>query len=111
MTAQEKLRADTRASVLKALAHPTRIFIVDLIDREGPHRVQELTEKVGADASTVSRHLSVLKHAGILSDRKQGTTVYYSLSCGCIADFMSGLERVLQARQVRDQAAYQATLT
>jgi ArsR family transcriptional regulator len=109
MTEQDRLRADTRAGVLKALAHPTRIYIVDLIEREGPHCVQDLTERVGVDTSTVSRHLSILKNAGILSDRKEGTTVYYSLSCGCIADFMSGLEGLLRARHMRDQQAYAAT--
>lgn len=111
MTEQERLKADTRAGVLKALAHPTRIYIVDLIERDGPHCVQDLTEKVGADTSTVSRHLSVLKNAGILSDRKKGTTVYYSLSCQCIAAFMAGLEGVLRARHMRDQQAYAATFT
>lgn len=110
MTKQERLRAETRADVLKALAHPTRIYIVDLIDREGPHRVHDLTQKVGVDTSTVSRHLSILKNAGILSDRKEGTTVYYSLACNCIADFMGGLERVLRARHARDEIAYSATL-
>lgn len=111
MTEQEQLRADTRAAVLKALAHPTRIFIVDVIDRDGPRRVQDLTELVGVDISTISRHLSILKNAGILVDRKEGTTVWYSLSCRCIGDFMAGLEGLLRARHVRDQAAYAATFT
>jgi len=110
MTHQEQLRADTRAQALKALAHPTRIFIVDLIEHEGPHCVQDLTRRVGADISTISRHLSILKQAGILTDRKEGTTVYYSLACGCITDFMSGLEGLLRAKQRRDEAAYDATL-
>lgn len=66
---------------------------------------------VGVDASTISRHLSVLKGAGILRDRKEGTTVYYSLSCGCIGEFMKGLEGLLRARHMREQEAYDATLT
>lgn len=108
MTTAERLRAESRAAVLKALAHPTRIFIVDVIQREGPHCVCELTERIGADTSTVSRHLSLLKQAGILEDRKEGTTVYYSLTCGCIADFMTGLEAVLHANHQRAQLAYAA---
>lgn len=104
------MRADTRAAMLKALAHPTRIFIVDVIEQHGPRSVQELTTMVGADMSTVSRHLAILRQAGILTDRKEGTTVYYSLACGCIAAFMSGLEGLLRARQMRDQQAYAATI-
>ncbi|MDA3950741.1 MAG: metalloregulator ArsR/SmtB family transcription factor [Spirochaeta sp.] len=110
MSEDERLRAESRAAVLKALAHPTRIFIVDLIDREGPHCVCDLTERIGADTSTVSRHLSILKNAGILQDRKEGTTVYYSLACSCIADFMTGLESVLHAKHRNDQKAYAAVM-
>lgn len=104
------MRAETRAGVLKALAHPTRIFLVDVIERDGSRSVQELSEMVGADMSTVSRHLSILKQAGILVDRKSGTTVHYSLACGCIGDFMTGLEGLLRARRMRDQQAYAAAL-
>ncbi len=95
---------------MKALANPSRIFIVDLLDRSGPLSVQQLTQHVGSDASTVSRHLSVLKRAGLLSDRKEGTTVYYSLSCGCIGDFMVGVEGLLRARRMHEEEAYAATL-
>lgn len=111
MSEQERLRAQARATVLKALAHPTRVYIVDLISRQGPHCVHELTGLVGADTSTVSRHLSLLKSAGILYDRKEGTTVYYELTCDCISDFMAGLELVLRARHKREQAAFSAVVS
>lgn len=110
MTEPDQLRADARAAVLKALAHPTRIYIVDLIEREGRHCVCELTERVGADTSTISRHLAILKNAGILSHQKEGTTVYYDLACGCITDFMAGLEKVLRSKHERDSKAYTAAL-
>jgi ArsR family transcriptional regulator len=108
MNEDDRLRADARAHVLKALAHPTRIFIVDLLDREGPQSVGEITARVEADTSTVSRHLAILKGAGLLQDRKEGTTVYYSLACGCVSGFMDGLEAVLHARYVRDERMFDA---
>lgn len=111
MTESDRLKAEARAAVLKALAHPTRIYIVDLIEREGPHCVCDLTLRVGADTSTVSRHLSILKNAGIVQDRKEGTTVYYSLACGCIADFMAGLEGVLRSKHRRDQQMFDAVVS
>lgn len=107
-TEQDRLRAEVRAEVLKALAHPTRIFIVDLISREGERCVCELTEHVGADTSTVSRHLAILRSAGVLKDRKEGTTVYYSLTCDCISEFMHSLEGLIRARHMRDTARMNA---
>lgn len=108
MNKKDRLRAEARSEILKALAHPTRIYMVDLIHREGPHCVQDLSARVGVDSSTISRHLSLLKHVGILTDRKEGTTVYYSLGCNCIGDFMDGLEKVLLARYSRGQQFYDA---
>lgn len=105
-----KLKAEARSEILKALAHPTRIFIVDLLDREGPRCVCELAEEIGVDMSTVSRHLSQLKSAGILQDEKKGTTVYYSLACDCISDFMRGLEKILRSKHRRENQRFQALL-
>jgi ArsR family transcriptional regulator len=51
---------------------------------------------VGADTSTISKHLSVLKSAGIVTDSTQGTSVYYSLSCGCMSQLFAGAETVMR---------------
>ena len=48
----------------------------------------ELTGMVGADISTVSKHLSVLKNAGIVQDEKRGLQVYYSLRAVCAGEFV-----------------------
>lgn len=110
MTEADQLKAQARAEVLKAMAHPTRIYIVDVLEREGRQCVCELTARVGVDTSTISRHLSILKNAGIVTDRKEGTTVYYSLACPCIADFMVGLEGVLRSKQRAEARRYEAAL-
>lgn len=86
---------EARARILKALAHPSRLFIVEQL-REGERCVNDLTGLVGADVSTVSRHLSVLKNAGIVSDEKRGNSIYYSLRVPCILDFMQCVETVLE---------------
>lgn len=103
MTNAEKIRSEARSRILKALAHPSRIFIVDRLATQ-PHCVCELTELIGADTSTVSKHLSVLKNAGIISDRKQGTTVYYSLEAPCLLRFIGCVEQVIE-QNVRKQLA------
>jgi ArsR family transcriptional regulator len=77
-----------RAAVFKALGHPTRLFIAEELGK-GEKCVCELTEMIGADTSTVSRHLSVLRNAGIVKDEKRGLQVFYSLRTPCILDFFN----------------------
>ena len=88
MTKAEQNRSQAIAAVFKALGHPSRVFIVETL-RIADHCVCELSELIGVDMSTVSRHLSILKRAGIVTDRKEGTTVYYSLVCDCL-NFQAG---------------------
>ncbi|MFA4987643.1 MAG: metalloregulator ArsR/SmtB family transcription factor [Candidatus Brocadiia bacterium] len=89
-----KARYEKRANVLKAMAHPTRLFIVDELSK-GERCVCELTEMVGCDVSTISKHLSILRNAGIVSDDKRGTSVFYSLSVPCVMSFFSCVESVM----------------
>ena len=98
-----KLRYEAKARIMKAISHPTRLFIVDKLSK-GEHCVCELTEMVGDDISTVSKHLSVLKNAGIVSDEKRGTQVFYSLRVPCVVNFFSCVESVLKTKG-KEQAA------
>ena len=85
-----------RARIIKAMAHPSRLFIVDELSKQ-ERCVHELTEMVGADVSTVSKHLSVLKNAGIVQDEKRGAQVYYSLRVPCVLNFFSCVESVMKS--------------
>ena len=73
-----------RADMLKALAHPTRLLIVDELSEAGERCVCELTELVGADMSTVSRHLAQLRVAGVIEDERRGAKVFYKLCFPCL---------------------------
>jgi ArsR family transcriptional regulator, arsenate/arsenite/antimonite-responsive transcriptional repressor len=86
---------EARASVIKAMAHPTRLLIIDELS-ENERCVGEITAMVGADTSTVSKHLLVLKNAGLIEDEKRGQMVYYSLRCSCIPKFISCIESVVK---------------
>ena len=101
MDQKTKARFEARAKIMKAMAHPSRLFIVDELSRN-ERCVAELTDMVGADTSTVSKHLSVLKNAGLVDDDKRGTQVYYRLKVPCILNFFSCMESVLQSN-VEDQ--------
>lgn len=96
MDAKTKARYDVRAKIVKALAHPTRLFIVNQLS--GQKRcVNELTEMIGADGSTVSKHLSVLRNAGIVRDEKIGASVYYELATPCVLNFLGCIESVVRS--------------
>jgi len=91
-----KERFEAQAKIIRAMAHPTRLMIVDEL-KSGPRCVCELTELAGADTSTVSKHLSVLKSAGIIADEKKGLKVFYSLKMQCVLNFFSCVDLVLRA--------------
>lgn len=103
MDASQQQRFEARAEIVKALAHPTRLYIVDALSK-GERCVCELHEGVGADFSTVSKHLSVLKNAGIVVDEKRGLQVYYRLRCPCILNFFGCIENVLQENARRQRS-------
>ncbi|MDT8421894.1 MAG: metalloregulator ArsR/SmtB family transcription factor [Desulfuromonadales bacterium] len=103
MYQQRKPALDARARILKALAHPSRLFILEVLEA-GERCVCDLTEMIGSDVSTVSKHLSVLKQAGIVADQKRGNQVFYQLRVPCILNFFGCIETVLQS-QARDHAA------
>ena len=79
------------APVFKALGHPARVTIVrELI--AGEKCVCELVDALGLGWSTVSRHLAVLREAGILADDKRGLQVFYRLELPCVANFIGCLD-------------------
>ncbi len=108
MFQERKKHLDARAKVLKAMAHPSRLFIIEELEK-GECCVCDLTEMIGADVSTVSKHLSVLRQAGIVVDDKRGNQVFYSLRVPCILNFFGCVESVLES-QVKDHAASLASL-
>lgn len=82
---------ELRAKIFKALGHPSRLKMVESLF-DGERCVCELQALVGSDISTVSKHLNILKEAGILQDERRGTSIYYSLRMKCIANFLGCVE-------------------
>jgi len=97
MNLRTKAHYQARATIIKAMSHPTRLFIVEELSR-GERCVCELTQMVGDDVSTISKHLSVLKNAGIVTDRKRGAQVFYTLRVPCILNFFSCVNSVLKTK-------------
>jgi ArsR family transcriptional regulator len=94
---------EARAHIIKALAHPARLLIVDELMQHGERCVCELTGMIGSDMSTVSRHLSMLKEAGLVADQKRGQMVYYRLRVECLLGFFDCVESVMACNAKRQQ--------
>jgi ArsR family transcriptional regulator len=83
-----------KAQILKAMAHPSRLMIIEELSK-GERCVCDLQRVVGADMSTVSKHLALMRHAGIVEDRKAGLQVFYRLRVPCILNFFGCVEAVM----------------
>jgi ArsR family transcriptional regulator len=103
MNKKTRKQYDARAKIAKALAHPSRLLVLDLLQQR-EMCVSELTAEVEADQSTVSKHLAILKAVGLVDVRKEGASSYYRVSCGCLNGFFSCIESVLQS-DVKDRQA------
>ena len=103
MTEKEKILYEAKAKVLKALSHPTRLWMAERLSA-GEMCVCEFVDQVDADFSTISKHLSVLKQAGIVADEKRGKQVWYTLKVPCVLNFMECVEAVI-ANNAKEQAA------
>lgn len=90
----DMVRFEKRAEIIKAMANAARLVIVEELSRN-EKTVGALTELVDLDISTVSRHLLILRHAGIVSCRKNGNQVLYRLRTPCVLNFFDCVEKVM----------------
>ncbi len=87
---------EMRAQILKAMAHPSRLMMIDAMNEGGEICVCDLVDMVGSDQSTISKHLGILKRAGIVDDRRDGQKSYYRLMRPCVMNFFECVERVME---------------
>ena len=103
MDTREKERLRLKADVFKAMGHPIRLGIIEFL-RQNEMCVCDIVEHVGTGMSNVSKHLSVLKKAGIIADRRDGLKIMYRLTMPCAVDFVKCVEGVVLGR-LEDQRA------
>ena len=92
---------EARATVAKALGHPSRLIMLEALAKKDMC-VCDLTKLVEADQSTVSKHLAVLKHAGIVDVHKDGVKTFYRMKIKCLEGFWGCVETVLK-QNLKDQ--------
>jgi ArsR family transcriptional regulator len=86
MKTRTKAYYEAQAAVIKAMGHPTRLLILNSLKKKETC-VCELQKLVGDDMSTVSKHLLVLKNAGLVAARREGNWLHYRLLCPCVLNF------------------------
>ena len=84
-------RLKLKSEVFKAMGHPLRLGIIEFL-RDGEKCVCEIVEHTGTGMSNISKHLSVLKTSGILTDRKEGLKTMYRLTMPCVLEFSACVE-------------------
>ena len=104
MRKESRHRYEARAKIAKALGHPTRLLILDAL-QEKEMCVCNLTELVGADQSTVFKHLAVLKEAGLIAGRKERSLSLYRARCKRLDGFFGCIESVPKENLKAQQAA------
>ena len=80
--------------LFRTLADPTRRAIFERLCREGEQTVGALTERAGVSQPAVSKHLALLKQAGLVRDRHQGRQTHYSPQLGALAPLIDWTSRM-----------------
>jgi len=84
---------ENAANRLKAIAHPIRIAIIEMLDANGSLCVSDIFEKLEIEQATASHHLNILKNRGILRSERTGKNIIYSLNSEIISEIIQCLSR------------------
>jgi DNA-binding transcriptional ArsR family regulator len=83
-----------KAEFFKTLGHPARIRVLELLSQR-EHAVAEMLPEVGIEAANMSQHLAVLRRTGLVTTRKEGSTVFYSLTSPHVAELLAVARKIL----------------
>lgn len=92
-----------KAELFKALSHPTRIRILELL-REGEKSVSQLQLALGAEGSTASQQLAILRMKNLVDTRRAGTAIFYRLRDPQIKDLLDAARRIFEAHVIQLQS-------
>lgn len=86
-------RLEEAASKLRAIAHPMRIAIIDLLEKKNQMTVTEIYEQLKIEQASASHHLNILKTKGILDSRRSGKNTFYSIKHEALSQIIECLSR------------------
>lgn len=94
LTALSQPISEIKADLFRALAHPARIRVLEVLV-EGERSVGEMQPLVGIESSHLSQQLAILRRAGVVATRKEGSAVFYALRDPELAELLAVAKRVL----------------
>jgi len=86
------------------MAHPTRLLVMEAL-LQGELCVNDLRALAGCDVTTLSKHLAVMRKAGLLVCEKRGLQVFYQIACPCFSDFFHCVDLIATTREKRLRCA------
>jgi ArsR family transcriptional regulator len=87
-------RRDRSAAVARALSDPKRLCVLEYLADGGERSVGDLSRCVGCQVPNMSQHLAVLRTAGIVASRRDGSTILYRIADRSVLDLVGALQRV-----------------
>jgi ArsR family transcriptional regulator len=102
MTPEQELRLRMKAEVFKAMGQPTRLGIIELL-QQGELTVGQIAIRLGSDVPSISKHLSLLRKVSLVSDRKEGPKIFYSLLVPQALKYLLCVEQKMR-RQIEQKA-------
>jgi ArsR family transcriptional regulator len=106
ITDKEKLRLRLKAEVFKAVGQPTRLAIIELL-QQGELNVGQIAGHLASDTPNISKHLSLLRKANWVGDRKQGANTFYRLLVPQAAQYLQCVDRKTR-RQLEEHTGLEA---
>lgn len=86
-------KLENAASKLRAMAHPMRIAILEMLDDRGKMNVTEIYHKLNIEQACASHHLNILKNKGVLISQRDGKQIYYSLKSESLTEILHCINR------------------
>lgn len=89
----------TSAEILRALAHPLRMEILEFIDQNKSINVNKIYNTLKLEQSITSQHLRILRNAGIVLTRREGKFIHYTVNYNKIAHVVKSINSFLEDRE------------
>ncbi len=86
-------KLEMAASKLRAIAHPMRIAVIDLLNENGKMSVTEIYSSLDIEQASASHHLNILKNKGILVSKREGKKIFYSLKSVTLTEIIDCINR------------------
>lgn len=94
---------ELKASLFRVLGHPARVRILELL-RDGERTVGALQAELGLDSGGTSQHLAALRRVGVVTPRRDGTSVYYTVEDERVFDLLAAGRAIVAGQLVSQQA-------